>query len=64
MLTFLAAFALFLVAVLSMAVGVLVKGKKLNGSCGGRTPDGRMLADCLCEREKREVCPDAPKAIG
>ncbi|QDU67520.1 hypothetical protein [Engelhardtia mirabilis] len=63
MTTFIAAFVLFGTCVLAMAVGVMFSGKKLSGSCGGRGPDGRPLGDCLCEREKREVCPTAPKAV-
>ena len=54
--TFLAAFVLFAVAMGAMAVGLWVGGKRLSGSCGGRDADGRPLADCLCEREKRDVC--------
>ena len=52
----LAAFALFGLAVTGMAVGVLLQGKRLKGSCGGRGPDGRPLGDCLCSREEREQC--------
>lgn len=51
-----AAFVLFLVALTAMAVGVLVQGKTLKGSCGGRGPDGRPLGDCLCSREEQENC--------
>ena len=60
--TIFAAFALFVLAVTGMAVGVIVKGKRLAGSCGGRGPDGRPLADCLCAREKRETCDKLPAA--
>jgi len=33
--TFAAAFAVFLLVVVGMAVGVMVKGKRITGSCGG-----------------------------
>ena len=59
--TLIAAFLLFVLAVTGMAIGVLVKGKRLAGSCGGRGPDGRPLADCLCAREKKPTC-DSPPA--
>jgi hypothetical protein len=58
--TLLAAFALFLLAVLGMAIGALVQGKRLSGSCGGRGPDGRPLGDCLCAREQRTACEIEP----
>lgn len=35
MATFVATLAVFGIAVLAMAVGVLVQGKRLRGSCGG-----------------------------
>ncbi|MEO0652931.1 MAG: hypothetical protein AAFZ65_19810 [Planctomycetota bacterium] len=59
--TLLAAFALFVLAVAGMAIGVIVNGKRLAGSCGGRGPDGRPLADCLCARENKPTC-DSPPA--
>lgn len=59
--TLIAAFLLFVLAVTGMAIGVLVKGKRLAGSCGGRGPDGRPLADCLCARENKPTC-DSPPA--
>jgi hypothetical protein len=61
MTSFVAAFVLFLLAVAGMAVGVLLKGKRLSGSCGGRGPDGRPLGECLCARENRPTC-DSPPA--
>ena len=54
---FLIAFGAFVVALLAMAVGYFVRGKALNGSCGGVDPtSGRRLADCLCERLNKPVC--------
>lgn len=61
--SFIAAFALFLLAVAGMAVGVLIKGKRLSGSCGGRGPDGRPLGECLCARENRPTCDDPPASL-
>ncbi len=34
-----------------MAIGAIVAGKRLHGSCGGPNSD-----DCLCEIEKRRAC--------
>ncbi len=49
MLLTLAAFALLMLA---MAVGVIVDGRRLKGSCGGPG-----AADCLCEIEgRRDAC--------
>ena len=40
-------FALFVVVVLLMAVGVMVTGRSLRGSCGG--------PDCVCEAEGKPL---------
>ncbi len=40
-------FAVFVVVVLSMAVGVMVTGRSLRGSCGG--------PDCVCESEGKPL---------
>ncbi len=53
---FLAAFVLLIVAVTAMALGVIVQGKRLSGTCGGRLPDGTLIGDCLCEKAKQEAC--------
>lgn len=53
---FLGAFLLLTLAVTGMALGVIVKGKSLSGSCGGRLPDGTLVGDCLCEKAKQEAC--------
>jgi hypothetical protein len=54
---YLVTFGAFVVAVLGMGIGVLVRGKALKGSCGGVDPTtGRSLGDCLCERLKKPIC--------
>ena len=53
---FLIAFLVMVVALSAMAVGWIVKGKALSGSCGGVDTDGRPLADCLCELANKPVC--------
>jgi len=54
---YLVTFGAFIVAVLAMAIGVVVRGKALKGSCGGVDPTtGRTLADCLCERLQKPIC--------
>ena len=45
--TMLLTFAVFVVVVLAMAVGVAVTGRSLRGSCGG--------PDCVCESEGRPL---------
>ena len=60
--TFLVVFLVFLICVAAMAVGVIVSGKRLSGSCGGRLPDGTLVGDCLCEKEKQAMC-DNPKKL-
>ena len=54
--TFALVFVLMLVSLTAMAVGWLIKGKALSGSCGGVDPDGRPLADCLCELANKPIC--------
>ncbi len=57
MLTFLLSFGIFVLAVAGMAVGVLIAGKRLSGSCGGAMgPDGEALGDCLCARKENDLC--------
>jgi hypothetical protein len=48
--TFLATLVLFLVVVGVMAIGVLVTGRSLRGSCGGTG------AGCECSEERRRAC--------
>jgi len=62
---FLIVFGTFLVAVLAMAVGFIVRGKSLKGSCGGVDPQtGRSLGDCLCERLNKPLCEDRKREVG
>ena len=35
----------------AMAIGAIIAGKHLHGSCGGPDSD-----DCVCEIEKRRAC--------
>ncbi len=61
MLVFLLSFAVFALAVAGMAVGVMVTGKRLSGSCGGAMgPDGEALGDCLCVRKENDLCASEP----
>jgi len=47
-----AAFSLFALSIAGLGVGLLFKRKPLSGSCGGVDPDGKPLADCLCEKAR------------
>ena len=51
MATFVAALAVFGLAVLAMALGVLVQGKRLKGSCGGTGES------CQCSPLSARHCP-------
>ncbi len=52
--------AVFSVALLGMAVGFILSGRRLKGSCGGLS--AVLGEDCLfCE--KREECPERRKKI-
>ncbi|MBC8369636.1 MAG: hypothetical protein H8E25_06535 [Planctomycetes bacterium] len=52
----LTAFA-FVVIVAAMSVGVWLSGKKLSGSCGGKTPDeADLLGECVCARKEADIC--------
>lgn len=51
----LGAFLLFVLSGIGLAAGLLLRGKPITGSCGGVDPDGRPLADCLCERAREEA---------
>lgn len=53
----LATFAVFVIAVGAMAIGVLVSGRNLKSSCGGlATIDGEHLGDCSCARKEADIC--------
>ncbi len=53
---YVAAFLVFSLALLGMAVGVIFSGRKLSGSCGGIGVNGENLADCLCARKENDIC--------
>ena len=54
---FLIVFGGFLLAAIGMALGVMVTGKRLKGSCGGiMGPDGEAIGDCLCARKGTNAC--------
>jgi hypothetical protein len=49
-------FVLFGLAILGMAVGVLVKGRNLAGSCGGKIIIDEDLEDCVCVVKEADMC--------
>ncbi len=55
MTTFVAALAVFLVVMLAMAVGALVQGRRLRGSCGGSGHE------CTCSGLAARHCPYATR---
>ncbi len=42
---------IFAIVMIAMAIGVMMSGRKLQGSCGGA---GSL--DCLCEQAGKPVC--------
>ena len=52
MTTFLAAFLVFLLVVLGMALGMIVQGKRLSGSCGGLNRIDGIDACGACGRSR------------
>ncbi|MFK5956256.1 MAG: hypothetical protein QM477_07410 [Planctomycetota bacterium] len=58
MTTILLGFAVFAVAIVAMAVGVIVNGKKLAKSCGGSADavEADLLGDCVCARKDADIC--------
>jgi len=49
-----------------MAIGVIVKGQRLRGSCGGPevvTGDGDSLSCGACPKNEAEVCPSDDNLI-
>lgn len=48
--TLIATFVLFVVVMAAMAIGVMIHGRRLKGSCGGPG------ADCPCDDAARESC--------
>lgn len=56
--TLLATFTVFTVALGAMALGVLLTGRKLAGSCGGvAAKEGlEAIGDCSCRRKEADLC--------
>lgn len=57
MATFFLTFALLLLIVLGMAVGVLLMGRRIKGSCGGLNAIGDADQCLVCNKE---IDPDSP----
>ena len=57
MATFLLAFVLLLIVVLGMALGVMLMGKRIKGSCGGLNAIGDADHCLVCNKE---IDPDSP----
>ncbi|MEM1065791.1 MAG: (Na+)-NQR maturation NqrM [Pseudomonadota bacterium] len=57
MTTFLAAFFVFLLVVLGMAIGVLLMGRTIKGSCGGLNAIGGADKCLVC---KKDIDPNSP----
>nr|WP_253379159.1 (Na+)-NQR maturation NqrM [unidentified bacterial endosymbiont] len=58
MLTFLAAFVVFLLAIFGMSLGWIVKRKSIQGSCGGISSVGlEKVCDCPepCDARKKRM---------
>lgn len=53
-------FVVMLVSVAGMAIGAMVSGRRLRGSCGGIGPGGK--SDCLCDAQGRPRRCEAPEA--
>ena len=62
--TFVLGFLGMLLCLAAMAVGWILKGKALSGSCGGVDPDGKPLADCLCEKLNKPLCEARLEKVG
>lgn len=62
MATVLLAFAVLVLVVAAMAVGVLVQGKPIKGSCGGIAALGMGQACDLCGGDKKK-CDSENKAV-
>jgi hypothetical protein len=57
MTTFVLTVFAFIVIVVAMSVGVLMSGKNLAGSCGGKTPEeADLLGECVCARKEADIC--------
>jgi hypothetical protein len=58
MATFLATLIVFGLAMLAMAVGVLISGRRLRGSCGG------VGEACRCDASARAACALSKRQAG
>ncbi|WP_199016154.1 (Na+)-NQR maturation NqrM [Shimwellia pseudoproteus] len=64
MIVFLATFAIFLLVVLGMSLGYLVKRKTLQGSCGGISALGlEKVCNCPepCDARKKRIAREAQR---
>ncbi|KYO06846.1 hypothetical protein ABR30_0215430 [Enterobacter ludwigii] len=66
MLTFLATFAVFLLVVLGMSLGWIIKRKSIHGSCGGISSLGmEKVCDCPepCDARKKRMAREARRIL-
>ena len=66
MLTFLATFADFLLVVLGMSLGWIIKRKSIQGSCGGISALGmEKVCDCPepCDARKKRMAREARRIL-
>ncbi|HFK5777718.1 TPA: (Na+)-NQR maturation NqrM [Enterobacter ludwigii] len=66
MLTFLATFAIFLLVVLGMSLGWIIKRKSIQGSCGGISALGmEKVCDCPepCDARKKRMAREARRIL-
>ncbi|AKM89423.1 (Na+)-NQR maturation NqrM [Enterobacter ludwigii] len=66
MLTFLATFAVFLLVVLGMSLGWIIKRKSIQGSCGGISSLGmEKVCDCPepCDARKKRMAREARRIL-
>lgn len=66
MLTFLATFAVFVLVVLGMSLGWIIKRKSIQGSCGGISSLGmEKVCDCpeLCDARKKRMAREQQRII-
>ena len=66
MLTFLATFAVFLLVVLGMSLGWIIKRKSIQGSCGGISSIGmEKVCDCPepCDARKKRMAREARRIL-
>ena len=66
MLTFLATFAVFVLVVLGMSLGWIIKRKSIQGSCGGISSLGKeKVCDCQepCDARKERMAREQQRII-